>query len=146
MPTCCGGEDFVRIGGPDEGFRLLIVADEEAVDGGLEIDDALEDAALEAALGQDGEEAFDGVEPTGRCRREVERPARMAAQPVDHLRVLVGGVVVEDGVDSLAGRDLALDGVQETEELLMPVALHAAADDPAFRVLSRRRPSTPSSM
>jgi hypothetical protein len=46
----------------------------------------------------------------------------MAAQPGDHLGVLVGGVVVEDGVDGLAGRDFALDGVQEADELLMPVA------------------------
>ena len=36
---------------------------EEAVDGRLKVDDRSEDAALEAALGQNGEEAFDGVEP-----------------------------------------------------------------------------------
>jgi hypothetical protein len=35
----------------------------------------------------------------------------MTPQPFDHLGVLVSGVVVEDGVDRLAGRDLALDGV-----------------------------------
>ena len=58
---------------------------------------------------------------------------RMTAQPGDHLGVLVGGVVVEDGVDGLAGGDLALDGVEEADELLMPVALHAAADDLAFQ-------------
>jgi hypothetical protein len=33
----------------------------------------------------------------------------------------------------LAGWDLALDGVQEADELLMPVALQAAADDLAFQ-------------
>jgi hypothetical protein len=36
---------------------------EEAVDGGLQIDDALEHAALEPPLGQRGEEALDGVDP-----------------------------------------------------------------------------------
>jgi hypothetical protein len=36
-----GGDDFVRIGGPDEGLWLLVMIDGEAVDGGLEIDDAL---------------------------------------------------------------------------------------------------------
>ena len=41
--------------------------------------------------------------------------------------------IVEDGVDGLADRDLALDGVQEEDEFLMPVALHAAADDLAFQ-------------
>jgi hypothetical protein len=34
------------------------VIGDEAVDGGLKIDDALEDAAFEATLGEDGEEAL----------------------------------------------------------------------------------------
>jgi hypothetical protein len=66
MPTIGGGDDFVWIGGPDEGLWLLVVVGDEAIDGGLEIDDAFEDAALEAPLGEDGEETLDGVEPTGR--------------------------------------------------------------------------------
>ena len=74
VPTGSGGDDFVWIGGPDEGPGLLVVVGDEAVDGGLEVDDALEDTALEAALGEDGEEALDGVEPAGRSGREVERP------------------------------------------------------------------------
>jgi hypothetical protein len=40
----------------------------------------------------------------------------------------VGGIVVEDGVNGLAGKNLALDGVEKTDELLMPVTLHAATD------------------
>jgi hypothetical protein len=133
MPTIGGGDDFVWIGGPDEGLWLLVVVGDEAIDGGLDIDDAFEDAALEAPLGEDGEETLDGVEPTGRGGREMEAPARMTPQPFDHLGVLVSGVVVEDGVDRLAGRDLALDGVQKPDELLMPVALHATADDLALQ-------------
>jgi hypothetical protein len=42
--------------------------------------------------------------------------------------MLVGGVVVEHRVDQLAGRDLALDGIEETDELAVAVALHTAAD------------------
>jgi hypothetical protein len=38
-------------------------AQEEAVDGGLEVDDGAEDAAFQAAPGQPGEEALDRVEP-----------------------------------------------------------------------------------
>ena len=53
--------------------------------------------------------ALDGVEPGGRSRREVERPAWMARQPSPHEGMLVGGGVVEDRVDRLAGADLALD-------------------------------------
>src|ERR1700674_2676646 len=88
MPTIGGGDDFVWIGGPDEGLCLLVVVGDEAIDGGLEIDDAFEDAALEAPLGEDGEETLDGVEPTGRGGREMEAPARMTPQPFDHLGVL----------------------------------------------------------
>ena len=43
--------------------------------------------------------------------------------------MLVGGVVVEDDVDHLAGRHVGLDRVQEAHELLVAVALHVAADD-----------------
>jgi hypothetical protein len=56
----------------------------------------------------------------------------MAAKPGAHLGVLVDGIVVEDGMDDLARRDLRLDGVEEPDELLMPVALHAATDDLAL--------------
>lgn len=62
----------------------------EAVDGGLEVDDAHGADELEATLGEDGEEALVGVAPTGRGRREVERPSRMTPEPLDHLGVIVG--------------------------------------------------------
>ena len=63
MPALDGGDDFVGIGGPDEGLGVVVVLGEEAVDGGLQVDDGVEDAALEAPLGELGEEALDGVEP-----------------------------------------------------------------------------------
>jgi hypothetical protein len=40
--------------------------------------------------------------------------------------MLVGCVVVDDGVDRLLDRYLRLDGIEEADE---PVALHVAADD-----------------
>src|SRR3954468_6067304 len=104
---------------------------EIAVDSGLEVDDRSEDAALQAPLGERGEEGLDGVEPGARGRGEVEGKAGVAGEPGNHLRLFVDGVVVEDDVDDLAGRDLCLDGVEEADELLVPVALHAAADDSA---------------
>ena len=120
-----------------------VVIVEEAVDGGLQIEHGLEDAALETALGEGREEALDGVEPGARGRREVVCSARMARQPFSDLGVLVVGVVVEDRMDGLAGGDLALDSVEETDELLMPMALHVAADhgsvEPVHRRKQRRR-------
>lgn len=35
MPTIGGGDDFVWIGGPDEGLWLLVVVGDEAIDGGV---------------------------------------------------------------------------------------------------------------
>ena len=61
----------------------------------------------------------------------------MTGEPVEDLGMLVGGVVVEDRVDHFAGRHRALDGVEEADELLMPMALHAAADHGAFEHIER---------
>src|SRR4051812_38802900 len=55
----------------------------------------------------------------------------MPCQPLAHLRMLVGCVVVDDGVDRFWGRHLRLDGIEEADELLVPVSLHVAADDGA---------------
>lgn len=132
MPTLDGGDDVVGVSGPDEGFGFLVVLGEIAVDGSLEVDDGVEDAALEAPLRQLGEEALERVAPGARGRREVEGEALMAVEPGPNLGVLVSGIVVEDDVDGLGGRHLGVDGVEEADELLMPVALHVAADDGAI--------------
>ena len=49
----------------------------------------------------------------------MEDPARMPGEPSSDLRVLMGGVVVEDGVDDLASWHLVLDGIEEADELMM---------------------------
>ena len=51
----------------------------------------------------------------------MEGPARVAIEPGADLGLLVSGVVVEDDVDCLVGRQLGLDGVQEADELLVAV-------------------------
>ena len=84
-----------------------------AVDGGLEIGDGAEDAAPEAPSGERREEVLDSVEPGARSRGEVEHPARMAGEPGFDLGMLMGGVVVEDGVDRLVGGRRPLDGIEE---------------------------------
>ena len=57
----------------------------------------------------------------------------MACEPVAHLGVLVGGIIVENHMDRLVGRHLALDGVEKADEFLMPMALHAAGNDVVSR-------------
>jgi hypothetical protein len=92
---------------------------EEAVDCGLQVDDGPKDAALEPALCEGCEEALDRVEPRGRCRGEMERPSRMALEPSANIGMLMGGVIVDDGVDRLSYGNLFLDDIEETDELLM---------------------------
>ena len=67
----------------------------------------------------------------------MERPSRMLGEPGQHLGMFVGGIVVEDGVDYLAGRHGPFDGCDEADELLMPMARDAAADDLAFEHAER---------
>jgi hypothetical protein len=67
-------------------------------------------------------------------------------QPLSHLLVLVGGVVVEDHMDLEPGFDALLDGLHELEEFLVPVPRHALVEDLAGRHLEiredGRRPMT----
>ena len=129
MPSLDSGDDFVWIGGPDEGLGVMVGLGDEAIDRRLELDEGMEDTTFEAAPRELGEEAFDGVEPGAGSRGEVEDEAGMAHEPRRDLRMLVGCVIVDDDVDDLAGRHLGLDGIEEADELLMAMALHAAADD-----------------
>ena len=131
VPASDSGDDFVWVCGPSEGFGVVVGLGDEAVYGGLEIGDGSEDATLEASSGEFGEEAFDGVEPRRRGGREVEHPARMAGQPLADLGMLVGCVVVDDGVDFLSLWHLRFDVIEEADELLVAMALHVAADDRA---------------
>ena len=129
------GEDGVGGFGPDEWFGVIVVLPEVTVDCGLKVDDRSEDAAPNALAGEFGEEAFDGLEPGAGFRLEVEGPARVPGEPGFDFWVGVRGVVVDNGLDQLAGRNRALDGIEEADELLVPVSLHAAAeDDPIERV------------
>ena len=54
---------------------------DEAVDGGLEVDDGVEDAVLEASARQLCEELFHRVQPGAGCGGEVEGPAGVKSYP-----------------------------------------------------------------
>ena len=133
MPASDGGDDFVGIGGPYEGFGLGVVLGDEAVDGCLKVDDRSEDTSLQPPLGELGEEALDGVQPGAGSRHEMEDEAHVPVEPLVHLGMFVGGVVVEDHVDDLAGRHLGVDGIEEADELLMAVPLHVPSDHGAVQ-------------
>jgi len=102
MPSVHLLDDAVGIGGPDEGFGFSIVLAEIAVDRGVQVDERVEGAALQAPAGERGDESLDRIGSGAGGGREVKRPARVSGKPGAHLGMLVGGVVVEDGVDELA--------------------------------------------
>ena len=52
--------------------------------------------------------------------------------------MFVGCVVVDDGVDFLSRRHLRLDGIEESDELLMAMMLHIASDDGAVEDVEGR--------
>ena len=47
----------------------------------------------------------------------MERPSRVTFEPSSNIGMLMGGVVVDDGVDRLSTRNLFLDDIEETDEL-----------------------------
>jgi hypothetical protein len=115
-----------------EWLGLVVGFSDEAIDGGLKLDNRCKDATFEALLGKLGKQAFDGIGPGAGSRGEMEGEALMAREPGRDLWVLMGGIVVEHHVDRFVGRHLTFDGIEKADELLMPVALHTAPDDLAF--------------
>ena len=114
-------EDGLSGGGPGEWLALLVVVSDEVIALGDQLFDRGEGAVANALLGDDGEEAFDLVEPGVAGRDEVRMPARMRGQPGVDLRMLVAAVVVDDAMYVQVGGDGLVDFEQESQELLMPM-------------------------
>src|ERR1700750_588848 len=106
----------------------MIVVFIEIVDDGLfQLVDAAEDAATNALSGDLGKEALDHVEPRARSRREVQVKARMLLEPAFDRGSLVSGVIVDDEMQVEIRLCPFVDGLEEAQELAMPVAGHAFA-------------------
>ena len=61
MPSTYGGDNFIGVSCPEEGFRLHIVLFQEAVDRSLEIEDRMEYAPFQSPFCERGEEPLDGI-------------------------------------------------------------------------------------
>jgi len=98
-----------------------------------ELTHASKTSPADAFVRQVAEPAFDHVQPRTRRRDEVQLEARMPPQPGGDPRVFVSPVVVHDQMEIEMGRRLGVDLLEEPDELLVPMARHAVADDIAIK-------------
>jgi len=62
-PSIDSGDDFIWIGFPVEGFGVLIMFLDEAIDRILQVNEGVEHAVFEPSARQFGEEALNGIQP-----------------------------------------------------------------------------------
>ena len=68
----------------------------------------------------------------------MENEPGMVFDPFKNLRVLVSGIVVDDHMHRFLLGYPGIDDVEEADELLMTMTLHALADDLAVKHIERR--------
>jgi len=102
-----------------------------SADGGDELLNITKNAAAQAVLSQVAEKAFHHIQPGAAGGREVDLEAGMASKPALHFFVFVGGIVVDDQMDSLVLRHDVIDNAQEPQPFLMAMAVVAHRNDTA---------------
>ena len=137
MPSIDLLDNVVGIGGPGDGFGFAVVFADVSLDGGLQVDQRAEDAALQSPADEGGKEGFHRIGPGAGSRREMKHPVGVPGEPGAHFGMLVGGVVVEDGMDEFAGRYDLLDAVEETDEHLVVMSRHALTNEGAVEDIER---------
>ena len=108
--------------GRGEGLAIRVVRSDEVINLCDQVFNRRERAAPDRFVGDQSEEAFDLVEPGAVTRDEVHVPSGPGGQPSTYLRMGVRGVVVDDAVDVELCRHRLIDGAQERQELLVPMA------------------------
>ena len=108
--------------GRGEGLAIRVVRSDEVINLCDQVFNRRERAATDRFVGDEAEEAFDLIEPRAVGRDEVHVPSGSGGQPGPHLRMRVSGVVVDDAVDVELCRHRLIDGAQERQELLVPMA------------------------
>src|SRR5688572_7968079 len=78
-------------------------------------------AAADFALGDEGKEALDLIEPRRARGRQMDVPAWSFGQPIADQRSLVGGVIVPDEMNLESLGDVGLDVVEELSKLGRPM-------------------------
>ena len=81
-------DDPVGIGRPDKRLGFAIVFAEVPVDPGLQVDERVEGALLQALADERGEKSLDHIGPGAVGGREMKRPARVPGEPGAYLGCL----------------------------------------------------------
>ena len=105
----------------------------------LQIGDALEDAASDTLPCDLGEEALYEIEPGRRGRNKVHVEPGMALQPLHHIRMFMGRIIVCDQVKIKVLRRVIVDRAQKLDEFLVAVAIQTATDHPAVQQAQSRK-------
>jgi len=98
-------------------------------DGGDQFRYAPKDTASDTLVGDFTKPAFDQVQPGTGSWDEVQMESRMTPNPGFDSPMFVGPVIVHDQMQIESGRRFAINLLEETDELLMPVTRHTVADD-----------------
>src|SRR3990170_3469222 len=98
------------------------------LDGGDQLPHVSEAAPTNTLVGEFSEPTFDQVQPRTRRRDEVKTEPGMALEPSFYAGMFVGPIVVHDEMQVEFGRRFGVDLLEETDELLVPMARHAVAD------------------
>src|SRR5258708_503306 len=106
---------------------------DEGSDVGAERCDAAIDAAADFALGDEGKEALDLIEPGRACGRQMDVPARPFGEPIADQRGLMGGVIVPDEMNLKSLGDIGLDLREELSKLARPMTAITLSDHVARR-------------
>ncbi len=126
---------------PDKGRWIGVPRGEKTSDSLLQLLHAAENTPAHGFLAEFGKPAFDEVEPTGTGGNEVQDKTGMFGQPAPDSFMAMGAVVIEDQVQGHGAGKLLIQAAQKLDELLMPVARVALADDSPFDDLKCRKES-----
>src|SRR3954451_20396827 len=108
------------------------------MDGEDQIAHAAEGAAPNAFAGDLSKPAFDLIEPRRTGGGKVQMIARPRCQPLLHLWMLVGSVIIEHQVDVQSGINGLINATEEAQELLVTVAGMALGNDGPLKHVERR--------
>jgi len=104
---------------------------DEVVDSGDQVFDAPETPSADRLLGDEAEPSFHLIEPGRVGGSVVDLEAGPLRQPESYLGMLVGGVVVDDQMNSKTFWHGLIDALEELKKLLMTMTCLALGQDSA---------------